>query len=45
MMRDSLSFVIAGLGPAISIVLALPCLPKRDGRDKPGHDDDKGSAT
>jgi hypothetical protein len=30
---------IAGLDPAISLREA-PCLPKRDGRDKPGHDSD-----
>ena len=32
-------FVIAGLGPAIPLSLALPFRAKRDGRDKPGHDD------
>jgi hypothetical protein len=32
------SFVIAALGAAIPIRDAGPCLPKRDGRDKPGHD-------
>jgi hypothetical protein len=36
---DAAKLVIAGLGPAISLRLAVPCLPKRDGRDKPGHDD------
>jgi hypothetical protein len=25
--------------PVIPVQLARPCLPKRDGRDKPGHDD------
>ena len=32
-----LPIVIAGLGPAIPLRRA-PYLPKRDGRDKPGHD-------
>jgi hypothetical protein len=36
---DSAKLVIAGLDPAISLSLALPFGPKRDGRDKPGHDD------
>jgi hypothetical protein len=27
-----------GLVPGIPIRKAMPCLPKRDGRDKPGHD-------
>jgi hypothetical protein len=31
--------VIAGLDPAIPIAVARPCLGKRDGRVKPGHDD------
>src|SRR5262249_57407484 len=31
-------FVMAGLVPAISIHLAGHCQPKRDGRDKRGHD-------
>ena len=30
--------LIAGLDPAISLGDAL-CPPKRDGRDKPGHDE------
>src|SRR5499426_712396 len=30
--------VITGLVPVIPPGLAMPCLPKRDGRDKPGHD-------
>src|ERR1035437_283557 len=30
-------FVIAGLVPAIPLRMAL-CVPKRDGRDEPGHD-------
>jgi hypothetical protein len=34
----SLSVVIAGLVPAIPIMDVRRCLPKRDGRDKPGHD-------
>jgi DNA-binding GntR family transcriptional regulator len=46
MTSSSLSFVIAGLVPglvpAIPITDARPCLPKRDGRDKPGHDELKG---
>src|SRR5829696_8976322 len=33
-----LSFVMAGLVPAISIQVALQCQLGRDGRDKPGHD-------
>jgi hypothetical protein len=33
------SFVITGLVPVISLRSAIPCLLKRDGRDKPGHDD------
>jgi hypothetical protein len=33
---DSLSFVIAGLVPAI---------PIRDGQDKPGHDEPRGFAS
>jgi hypothetical protein len=36
-----LKAVIAGLVPAISLRLA-PCSPKRDGRDKPGHDGVEG---
>jgi hypothetical protein len=36
---DPFSFVIAGLVPAIPIREAQPCLPKRDARDKPGHDE------
>jgi len=32
------SAVIAGLVPAIPIRRAMHCVPKRDGRDKPGHD-------
>jgi hypothetical protein len=31
-------FVIAGLDPAIPIRKTL-CIPKRDARDKPAHDD------
>jgi len=31
--------VIAGLVPSIPIREAQQCLPKRDGRDKPGHDE------
>ena len=31
--------VIAGLDPAIPMMVARPCLPKRDARDKRGHDD------
>src|SRR5690242_6249484 len=38
----SLSVVIAGLVPAIPIRRAQSCLPKRDGRDKPGHDEWRG---
>ncbi len=34
----SLSSVIAGLDPAISLRMAKRCLINRDGRDKPGHD-------
>ena len=30
---------MAGLVPAISIMLARQCPPKRDARDKRGHDD------
>jgi len=33
----SFSFVITGLGPVIPLRRAW-CVPKRDGRDKPGHD-------
>jgi hypothetical protein len=48
---DTLSVVIAALVPAIAIMEAQSCLPKRDGRDgaprapargdpdKPGHDE------
>jgi hypothetical protein len=36
---DRPSAVIAGLDPAIPIMLARLCLPKRDGRVKPGHDE------
>jgi hypothetical protein len=36
---NSLSAVIAGLVPAIPIKGAWLCLPNRDGRDKPGHDE------
>src|SRR5262245_9051222 len=32
-------FVVAGLGPAIPLSLARPFSFKRDGRYKPGHDD------
>ncbi|MGB7716709.1 MAG: hypothetical protein WBL81_17345, partial [Pseudolabrys sp.] len=32
------SAVIAGHVPAIPIIRARHCRPKRDGRDKPGHD-------
>ena len=39
---DSLSIVIAGLVPAIPIRDAGPCPPKRDGRDKAGHDELRG---
>jgi hypothetical protein len=35
---------MAGLVPAISLREALPCVPYRDRRDKPG-DDDGGSLT
>jgi hypothetical protein len=31
--------VIAGLDPAIPIIMARPCHVKRDGRVKPGHDE------
>jgi hypothetical protein len=31
--------VIAGLVPAIPIIGAKRCLPKRDGRHKAGHDE------
>jgi len=31
--------VMAGLVPAISLRLAAQCVPYRDGRDKPGHDE------
>ena len=31
--------VIAGLDPAIPVIWHRPCLAKRDGRVKPGHDD------
>jgi hypothetical protein len=31
-------FVITGLGPVIPLRRARPCVSKRDGRDKPGHD-------
>jgi hypothetical protein len=36
---ETLSVVIAGLVPEIPIVKAQLCLPKQDGRDKPGHDE------
>jgi hypothetical protein len=39
---DALSVVIAGLVLAIPILLARPCLPKRDGRHKAGHDEVRG---
>ncbi len=29
---------MAGLVPAISLRMAMPCVPKRDARDKRGHD-------
>jgi hypothetical protein len=29
--------------PGISLRRARPCLPKRDGRDKPGHDNMNGA--
>jgi hypothetical protein len=29
-----------GLMPGISIIFGMPCLQKRDGRDKPGHDEE-----
>src|SRR5690242_391965 len=32
--------VVAGLDPASPIVDAPSCLPKRGGRDKPGHDEE-----
>jgi hypothetical protein len=32
--------VIAGLDPAIPIRRARPCIMNRDGRDKPGHDEE-----
>jgi len=31
--------VMPGLVPGISIAVARPCPVKRDGRDKPGHDE------
>ena len=31
--------VMPGLVPGIPIRWARPCLSKRDGRDKPGHDE------
>jgi hypothetical protein len=31
--------VITGLVPVIPLILATPCVPKRDGRAKPGHDE------
>ena len=31
--------VITGLVPVIPHKLAMPCVPKRDGRAKPGHDE------
>jgi hypothetical protein len=34
--------VIAGLVPAIPIIGAGQCLPKRDGRHKAGHDEAGG---
>jgi hypothetical protein len=34
-----------GLDPRISIMRALLCLAKRDGRDKPGHDAGETVAT
>jgi hypothetical protein len=33
---------MAGHVPAISIPIAKPCHHKRDGRDKPGHDERDG---
>jgi hypothetical protein len=32
--------VITGLVPVMTLPLAMPCIAKRDGRAKPGHDDD-----
>jgi len=29
---------MAGLVPAISLMNAMPCMPKRDARHKAGHD-------
>jgi len=37
--------VIAGLVPAIPIRVARLCPHKRDGRDKPGHDELRGFAS
>jgi hypothetical protein len=39
--RSDPILVIAGLDPAIPIIWAQLCLGKRDGRDKPGHDESK----
>jgi hypothetical protein len=36
--REEPSYVITGLVPVIPLRLAMSCVPKRDGRDKPGHD-------
>src|SRR5215218_4552808 len=35
-----LAFEMAGLVPAISLIRARRCRPKRDRRDKPGDDDE-----
>jgi hypothetical protein len=37
--------VMRGLDPRISIQTAMPCLPDRDGRDKPGHDGNESYAS
>jgi hypothetical protein len=34
--------VITGLVPVIPLRLTMPCVPQRDGRDKPGHDERLG---
>jgi len=43
--RQRLLIVITGLVPVIPLGLAMPCIPERDGRDKPGHDEDGSTSS
>src|SRR5947207_2877946 len=40
---SNVSFVMPGLVPGIPIERVRRCVPKRDGRDKPGHDRQVGA--